>query len=228
VENRFQSLPFNCNLQRYTVALGLESTVLPGLNLISHVDAMTHIHKPEEVYQVFEARQRLAFEELLLVQVRFLQERDRALKKSGEGVSIVSTARCDELRNVLDFSLTPGQETALEEILHDMAGTTAMLRLVQGDVGCGKTVVAALGILAAVGNGHQGALMAPTVGPIPCTAVACTSAWNHLLTPLPPPPPPPPLPPLPPPLPPLPPLPPPLPPLLRFITFLPEGVDLGS
>ena len=63
----------------------------------------------------------------------------------GEGVSIVSTARCDELRSVLDFSLTPGQETALQEILQDMSGTTAMLRLVQGDVGCGKTVVAALG-----------------------------------------------------------------------------------
>ena len=67
-----------------TVALGLESTVLPGLNLISHVDAMTHIHKPQEWYQVFQARERLAFEELLLVQTRFLQERDRALKKSGE------------------------------------------------------------------------------------------------------------------------------------------------
>ena len=77
-------------------------------------------------------------------------------------MSIVSTSMCDELRGVLDFSLTRGQETALEEILQDMSGTTPMLRLLQGDVGCGKTIVAALGLLAAVGNGHQGAFMAPT------------------------------------------------------------------
>ena len=145
-----------------TVALGLESTVLRALSLVSHVQAMEHIHGPEGIDQVFAARERLAFEELLLVQTKFLQERMRALKKSGEGVSIVSTALCDELRSVLDFSLTNGQETALEEILHDMAGDSAMLRLLQGDVGCGKTVVAALAILAAIGNGHQGALMAPT------------------------------------------------------------------
>ena len=50
----------------------------------------------------------------------------------------------------------------MEEILHDMAGTKPMLRMLQGDVGCGKTIVAALAILAAVGNGHQGAFMAPT------------------------------------------------------------------
>jgi len=145
-----------------TVALGMESSVLPMLNLVSHVDAMSQIHAPKALYQLFAARERLAFEELLLVQAQFLDRRYQALQDSGEGVNIVSTARCDELRSVLDFSLTAGQEAALEEILHDMAGTGAMLRLLQGDVGCGKTVVAALGILAAVGNGHQGAMMAPT------------------------------------------------------------------
>ena len=145
-----------------TVSLGVESSVLPELQLISHVDAMQFIHAPATVDQVVAARERLAFEELVLLQVSLLQERNRAQRSGGEGVSIVSTSMCDELRGVLDFSLTRGQETALEEILQDMSGTTPMLRLLQGDVGCGKTIVAALGLLAAVGNGHQGAFMAPT------------------------------------------------------------------
>ena len=145
-----------------TVSLGTESSVLPELQLISHVDAMQFIHAPATVDQVVAARERLAFEELVLLQVSLLQERNRAQRSGGEGVSIVSTSMCDELRGVLDFSLTRGQETALEEILQDMSGTTPMLRLLQGDVGCGKTIVAALGLLAAVGNGHQGAFMAPT------------------------------------------------------------------
>jgi RecG-like helicase/DNA polymerase III epsilon subunit-like protein len=144
------------------VSLGMESTVLPELNLMSHVDAMKHIHRPDSVERVCDARERLAFEELVLLQTSLLRERERAQNSGGEGVSVVSTALCDELRSVLDFSLTRGQENAMEEIFHDMAGTKPMLRMLQGDVGCGKTIVAALAILAAVEAGHQGAFMAPT------------------------------------------------------------------
>ena len=75
------------------------------------------IHAPETVEQVVAARERLAFEELLLLQVSLLQERNRAQRSGGEGVSIVDTSTCDELRGVLDFSLTRGRESALEEIL---------------------------------------------------------------------------------------------------------------
>ena len=155
------------------VSLGLESTVLPELELMSHVDAMAHIHAPDSVESVCAARERLAFEELVLLQVSLLRERNRAQNSGGEGISVVSTALCDELRSVLDFSLTRGQENAMEEILHDMAGTKPMLRMLQGDVGCGKTIVAALAILAAVGNGHQGAFMAPR------GARAATRAFPH-------------------------------------------------
>jgi ATP-dependent DNA helicase RecG len=123
---------------------------------------MSHIHRPDSVERVCEARERLAFEELVLLQTSLLRERERAQNSGGEGVSVVSTALCDELRSVLDFSLTRGQENAMEEIFHDMAGTKPMLRMLQGDVGCGKTIVAALAILAAVEAGHQGAFMAPT------------------------------------------------------------------
>ncbi len=145
-----------------SVSLGLESSVLSELDLMSHADAMAHIHAPDSVERVCAARERLAFEELVLLQTSLLRERERAQNGGGEGVSVVSTQLCDEFRSVLDFSLTRGQENAMEEILHDMAGTKPMLRMLQGDVGCGKTVVAALAILAAVGNGHQGAFMAPT------------------------------------------------------------------
>ena len=117
-----------------TVSLGMESTVLPELNLMSHVDAMKHIHRPDSVERVCEARERLAFEELVLLQTSLLRERERAQNSGGEGVSVVSTALCDELRSVLDFSLTRGQENAMEEIFHDMAARSP-LRMLQGDVG---------------------------------------------------------------------------------------------
>jgi hypothetical protein len=114
------------------ISLGLESSVLPELNLMSHVDAMKHIHRPDSVERVCDARERLAFEELVLLQTSLLIERERAQNSGGEGVAVVSTALCDALRNVLDFSLTRGQENALEEIFHDMAGTKPMLRMLQG------------------------------------------------------------------------------------------------
>ena len=75
----------------------------PELQLISHVDAMQFIHALATVDQVVAARERLAFEELVLLQVSLLQERNRAQRSGGEGVSIVSTSMCDELRGVLDF-----------------------------------------------------------------------------------------------------------------------------
>ena len=165
------------------VSLGLESTVLPELELMSHVDAMAHIHAPDSVESVCAARERLAFEELVLLQVSLLRERNRAQNSGGEGISVVSTALCDELRSVLDFSLTRGQENAMEEILHDMAGTKPMLRMLQGDVGCGKTIVAALAILAAVGNGHQGAFMAPTEVLAQQHARSLTQLFNRMSDP---------------------------------------------
>jgi len=152
------------------VSLGKENALLKELQLVSHAEAVASIHAPATVEQVARARERLAFEELLILQVQLMGERKRlqslAAENEGEsekeGISIVSTHLCDQLRKELSFSLTRSQDQALEEILTDMAGPAPMLRLLQGDVGCGKTVVAALALLAAVGAGHQGALMAPT------------------------------------------------------------------
>ena len=146
------------------ISLGEENELLKELQLISHKDAFNAIHEPATVEDVARARERLAFEELFIRQVHLMSERKKfqTLASNKEGISIVSTHLCDQLRKELSFSLTGSQDRALEEILNDMAGPAPMLRLLQGDVGCGKTVVAALALLAAVGAGHQGAFMAPT------------------------------------------------------------------
>ena len=148
------------------VSMGRDNPLLSELGLLSHSEAVKNIHRPKNVEIVAQARERLAFEELLLLQVALLQERSRLqalpVSETTEGVCIVGTALVDELRTELPFALTRSQESSLEEILSDMAGPAPMLRLLQGDVGCGKTVVAAMSLLAAVGAGHQGAFMAPT------------------------------------------------------------------
>lgn len=148
------------------VSMGRDNPLLAELGLLSHSEAVKNIHRPRNVEAVAQARERLAFEELVLLQVALLQERSRLqalpVSESTEGVCIVGTALTDELRSELPFALTRSQESSLEEILSDMAGPAPMLRLLQGDVGCGKTVVAAMALLAAVGAGHQGAFMAPT------------------------------------------------------------------
>ena len=148
------------------VSMGRDNPLLAELGLLSHASAVKNIHKPVDVEAVAQARERLAFEELVLLQVALLQERSRLqalpVSETTEGVCIVGTALTDELRSELPFALTRSQESSLEEILSDMAGPAPMLRLLQGDVGCGKTVVAAMALLAAVGAGHQGAFMAPT------------------------------------------------------------------
>lgn len=148
------------------VSMGHDNPLLAELGLLSHAEAVKNIHNPRNVEVVAQARERLAFEELLLLQVALLQERSRLqalpVSETTEGVCIVGTALTDELRSELPFALTRSQESSLEEILSDIAGPAPMLRLLQGDVGCGKTVVAAMALLAAVGAGHQGAFMAPT------------------------------------------------------------------
>ena len=134
-------------------------------------DAVVAIHNPESEQEAELGRRRLAFEELLLLQVgiaRRAAERERALAASlgGPGELIA------RYRQVLPFALTPYQERALHEIDDDLAREVPMQRLLQGDVGSGKTVVALYALLRAVEHGRQGALMAPTE----------TLAEQHFLT----------------------------------------------
>jgi len=124
-------------------------------------DALVALHRPVSEEEAERGRRRLAFEELLLLQVgiaRRMAARERTLAPSlGYPGELIA-----RYRKALPFALTPYQEQAIREIDVDLARTVPMQRLLQGDVGSGKTVVALYALLRAVENGRQGALMAPT------------------------------------------------------------------
>ena len=132
------------------------------LGLVGRHEALKSIHLPETMAEKNEARRRLAFDELLRVQT-VLVMRKRALERDSRGIrhdlSGELTAR---LRAALPYQLTGAQTRVIGEIEADLAGPHPMHRLLQGDVGSGKTLVAVSAMLTAVQGGHQGALMAPT------------------------------------------------------------------
>ncbi|MGP0592384.1 ATP-dependent DNA helicase RecG [Nitrospira sp. T9] len=106
--------------------------------------------------------QRLAFEELFLLQLALAMRR-QGQTQDLEGITFaVRNPLVEQLKTVLPFSLTSAQERVIKEISHDMGRPISMNRLLQGDVGCGKTVVALHAIVMACGSGYQAALMAPT------------------------------------------------------------------
>jgi len=108
-----------------------------------------------------QAHRRLAFEECLLLELALAMSRQSVKEESGIRFQ-VDTPLIDELRKRLPFQLTAAQERVFSEIRSDMAIARPMNRLVQGDVGCGKTIVALHAMLVACGSGYQAALMAPT------------------------------------------------------------------
>ncbi len=124
--------------------------------------AMRQIHAPDSLADSQAARRRLAFDELLRLQV-ILVMRKRAVEREAAGIRHqVDGELVAAFRAGLPFSLTGAQDRAIQAIRADMAGPHPMHRLLQGDVGSGKTVVAVAALLTAVEGGHQGALMAPT------------------------------------------------------------------
>lgn len=127
-------------------------------------DAMRTVHAPDTPAQLEpsdKARQRLAYDELLANQITLSLVRAQQKKRTGRAYTGSGELR-QKLRDTLPFPLTGAQERASQEIAQDMAEAEQMLRLLQGDVGSGKTVVAALTLLQAIEAGAQGALVAPT------------------------------------------------------------------
>ncbi|MDA0369599.1 MAG: ATP-dependent DNA helicase RecG [Proteobacteria bacterium] len=127
-------------------------------------EALFAAHKPEELVDLDPnavARQRLAYDELLSNQLALALVRQRTHRTRGEPLEGTGVLR-DAVTQELPFSLTNAQELALGEIAADLASPHRMLRLLQGDVGSGKTVVALMAMLIAVESGRQAALMAPT------------------------------------------------------------------
>jgi len=142
------------------------------LRLVDRTEALEKIHRPESVADFDRARRRLAFDELLLVQLPLVLRR-RALEAAARPIRhrVAALGRpgapgqpalVEAFVAQLPFELTAAQRRAADEIFADMAGPLPMHRLLQGDVGSGKTVVAAAALLAAVQGGHQGAFMVPT------------------------------------------------------------------
>jgi len=126
-------------------------------------DSLKEMHYPTSREAWKAARRRLAFDEFFLLQTGLALRRSRAEKPSEKSPSIVRGKYVDRyLNRILPFTLTKGQNTAVEEILSDLERTTPMHRLLQGDVGSGKTVVALIALLAALDGECQGALLAPT------------------------------------------------------------------
>lgn len=130
--------------------------------LMPRRDAVQRIHDPGEVKEGLEARRRMVYEELFLFQLK-LQAYRALTRKRGDG--IVHQVNGETIRNfaaTLPFELTDGQKKVVNEIMSDMRQPAAMNRLLQGDVGSGKTVVAAIALYCTIKAGHQGALMVPT------------------------------------------------------------------
>jgi ATP-dependent DNA helicase RecG len=139
----------------------LPESVREHAGLLSLAKAIEQIHFPDNQNLLEAAQRRLAFDEFFLIQMGALRARQIWRRRPGRAISADSSL-LEPYRSSLPFELTQAQEKALSEILADMGQAEPMNRLLQGDVGSGKTAVAAAGMWAAACNDGQAALMAPT------------------------------------------------------------------
>jgi ATP-dependent DNA helicase RecG len=144
-------------VEEYLPADVLHTAGVPGI-----ADALRKVHRPTSIGEAMEGRSRLAFEELFFVQL--LQQRAKELARERRaGIRFVNKRELTtKLRESLPFQLTHAQVRAVREIVADMCSDRRMHRLLQGDVGSGKTIVALFAALLAIENGYQAAIMVPT------------------------------------------------------------------
>jgi ATP-dependent DNA helicase RecG len=135
----------------------LRRRALPGA-----VDALRFAHSPASPQDALLAHRRFAYEELFLLQLRLAQRRRATASTAARRPLPVSKELDFRIRKLFPFAFTRAQERAIQEIRKDLASGPPMSRLLQGDVGAGKTAVAAYALLAAVGNRAQAAILAPT------------------------------------------------------------------
>lgn len=143
----------------------LEETIpkylLEEYKLLDLNDAINKIHFPNDFSDFEKARTRLVFEELITMQLLLLSLKSKYKNKNG-GISFSKNAKMSDIINDLPFKLTKAQLRVLEEIDKDMESNESMNRLLQGDVGSGKTIIAVIAAYKAVKSGYQMAIMAPT------------------------------------------------------------------
>lgn len=130
--------------------------------LIDLPEAIADIHFPDSPESLSHARRRLVFDEFFYLQLGFLQRRQQQRQQEKSAILHPSGELMQKFNQILPFSLTRAQQRVVSEILEDLQSDAPMNRLVQGDVGSGKTVVAVFALLAAIQSGYQAALMAPT------------------------------------------------------------------
>jgi len=141
----------------------LSSNLLEELKLISKSSALFNIHFPKNQELLAKAQFRLKFEELFFVQLRLIsQNLQRKQKIKGMPFEAVGEKFTEFFENHLPFDLTKAQKRVIKEIRNDLGSNAQMNRLLQGDVGSGKTIVALMCMLLAIDNGFQACLMAPT------------------------------------------------------------------
>lgn len=135
-----------------------------ALSLLEKSEAMRIIHKPDNQFSLKAAKRRLVFDEFLLLQLGLLRRRFELRQRNAPAIDISwqRDGLVGRFLDMLPFTLTKAQQRVLSEIENDLNRSEPMSRLVQGDVGSGKTVVAIAALLNAVQSGWQGALMAPT------------------------------------------------------------------
>lgn len=139
----------------------LPEYLLKEYNLIDINKAIKNIHFPENFEEYNKARQRLVFEELLILQLALLKLKN-SYAVDETGIAFNKSVHMSDVINTLPFKLTRAQTKVLEEIDSDMESAKPMNRLLQGDVGCGKTAVSIIASYKAVKSGYQVAIMAPT------------------------------------------------------------------
>ncbi|WP_421802652.1 ATP-dependent DNA helicase RecG [Flagellimonas sp.] len=141
----------------------LSPSILEELKLISKSSALFNIHFPKNQELLAKAQFRLKFEELFFVQLRLIsQNLQRKQKIKGMPFEAVGEKFTEFFKNHLPFELTNAQKRVIKEIRNDLGSNAQMNRLLQGDVGSGKTIVALMCMLLAIDNGFQACLMAPT------------------------------------------------------------------
>ncbi|AFY94537.1 ATP-dependent DNA helicase RecG [Chamaesiphon minutus] len=140
----------------------LPKVVREQYGLMELAASIQNIHFPEDSDTKEAARRRLIFDEFFYLQLGFLQRRHLMRQVHTQAIITPTGVLIDRFRELLPFQLTNAQQRVVSEILSDLQLPAPMNRLVQGDVGSGKTVVAVLAILAAIQSGYQTALMAPT------------------------------------------------------------------
>lgn len=130
-------------------------------SLMGYEESLHTMHFPENMDALIEARRRLVFDEFFLFLLLVRRNKTQLMQEKSP-YPMLETADVSRLVQALPYRLTAGQEQVLREICRDMTGGYVMSRLIQGDVGSGKTILAVLALLLCVSNGYQGAFMAPT------------------------------------------------------------------